>query len=607
MPPRAAGRGRQKKGLNGGGILATEGKVSMTHSPRLQAVPVANLREFLRKCEQSGAAAEAVAKAWKALLPPSPPTGKGMPTRGQGSQSRGRSGRLYLTGVQAEAFAPLLHDVVASLPQRLLLPHKRWLKGGGVTSLASHVRTGIGLPLTPPPGSGDPWLEELEIGGEIEGNGLALFVQAALCLTPAEPRALDAVLAEAAADLDQNPLLASSARLWLRARVRTGAPEAGNVEEARVESPWMTLARLRALANPGAGGTPITLAQLADPAAFTHLLDTAIDHADGCVAKRHSRRLPLLTNQDHLSLRDAATTARFLLNLLVLTPGRDGGAARDEQRLVLTQQFLEQERELNLFPTVRAAAQRAGFRVFRSRGAGTSPIAHVARNRLQLKLYERLRTLELTPSAAVVLKRIANVLVFDAFFGGKLPRSFPRGRRSRTNRQSSKTRGRVLARLWRRASGGRLIPELQALLRLLSGRSLPEYARTLAPGLNDVALRQFYVDLQQFEWAYGAPLRDAEPGEVATLERLDSGANLLADCWSALFRYLFVGRRRQPGRHRGFLAISRLLLDENGRARPLTDLNRGEILSLCIALGLSVNRPASEADALWVAEALYGV
>jgi hypothetical protein len=97
------------------------------------------------------------------------------------------------------------------------------------------------------------------------------------------------VLAEAAADLDQNPLLASSARLWLRARVRTGAPEAGNVEEARVESPWMTLARLRALANPGAGGTPITLAQLADPAAFTHLLDTAIDHADGCVAKRHSR------------------------------------------------------------------------------------------------------------------------------------------------------------------------------------------------------------------------------------------------------------------------------------------------------------------------------
>jgi len=579
----------------------------MTHSPRLQAVPVAKLRELLQKCEQAGAASDAVAKAWKALLRPLPPTGKAKPTQGQGSEPRGRSGRLYLTGAEAEAFAPLLHKVVVSLPKGLLLPHDRWLRTGGVTPLSRDARTGLGLPLTAPPGSDFPSLEELAVGGEVEGDELALFVQAALCLTTADPRALDAVLAEAAADLSLHPLLALKVRLWLRARVRTGAPEAGGVEEARVESPWMTLARLRALANPSAPGAPVTLAEFADPAAFTHLLNSAIGHADSCVAKRRSNRLPLLSPRDHLSLRTAATAARFLLNLLILTPGRDGSAAQDEQRLVLTQQFLEQDRVLNLFPAVKAAAQRSGFRAFQSRGSGGSGIAGVARQRLQLRLYERLRTLELTPSAAVVLKRIANVLVFDAFFGGKFPRSFPRGRRSRSNRQSSKIRGRVLARLWRRASGGRLIPELQALLRLLSGQSLPEHARALAPDLSNGDLRQLYVELQQFEWAYGTPLRDADPSEVAALERLDSGTNLLEACWSALSHHRFVGRRRAPTQHQRFLAIARLLLDPDGAARRLSDLSRGEILSLAVALGFAVNRPANETDALWVAEALYGV
>ncbi len=439
------------------------------------------------------------------------------------------------------------------------------------------------------------------------------------------------------------------------------------VGEASSASPWMTPQRLRAvLRDMGVDGQASTEAD-ALVRRCRELLEMArgssrrgLPHLGANQPARDNAKTACI------DLDSAEGTARYLLNMLLIRPGTDPGSTEaerpvGEQRLTFTLLFLENDREVSLKHKMRVhLRQVANVDLDALENAKPHLYCYFV-DRLQIQYYKRFRCLEVNLEAQGALAAISRLVVLEAMFGGKFPSSWPAadwpGKASRGSGkvQSSRITGEDLKRRWS-SDEPELVPELQILLRLLEGKSVAQYARMLVPSCVDIIDGHYARDLdsvdeqeerdtidehyarevvsidqeharradarrrralkspppgdlaeriralQVFEWGWGEGFRPATAKEVASLRELDDPrrpCRLLRNCLRAVPPD--SGKRRTPAATRRERIFA--LLGGHPRPRYLSELSRRELLSLVVHVGFVINRPATEVDALWVADA----
>lgn len=530
--------------------------------------------------------------------------------------------------------------------------------------------------------------ESVTVRGEFVEDSSALVALAALAVSPDQPAPLGKLLASASEVLRRYPLRGLKGKLVVSVvmLVTDDATMQIRTETAEASTPWMSPERLWRLAEgaPLPAGLPATVVA-GDGAPALALGPLAAWLGDLLVAAHDpTRALPHLTPDLTVDLPSAAVAAAFLRGFLVVRPRgaepeRSSPAKpkrHEDCRLVFTIEHLEQGREVNLWPALHRLMARHGTELMDLLGADQSTFDWLV-SHVQREIYRKLRSFEPALASRGYLEGLVAPIFFGSLYGGKLPASSPRrdaasylpgvsAKAQARNVQASKISGAALERLWREE--GKLLPEHQALLRLLSGQSLHAYVlgtlrgelalapldpssggfdpepeepaptdddagssfwrlaqerwedrqrpaaaprrelRTEGPYVPEGDVVQYCREWQCFEWGHGPFAREAFPAEIEALSRLAEAADLKRLCLDRLGARgprQGVSREDPADRRRSRLARLAALFERKGGSTRLVDLTRAELKELVHALGLSTNRPASALDALFVVAALY--
>lgn len=523
---------------------------------------------------------------------------------------------------------------------------------------------------------------------EFKVDAAALVALAALAISPEKSLPLARLLGSAREVLDRFPLRGLKGRVVVGVVLHPEARNPARTETAEAPTPWMSPERVWRLAS----GTPLPSALLAlsEPpfGSPTLALAPLATWLAGLLvaAQEPERPLPHLSPDLTIQLPSAVVAAAFLRGILLVRP-RDTGpgvssparpGTRFDRRLVFVVEHLVEGRDVDLWPALRGLIAHHGGSLDQLRRTDATAFEWLI-SRVQHEIYKKLRSFDPERAPPSYLGTIASQAFLAALYGGKLPASFLRAEAAghlpgiplkarAIHVQASKITGTDLERLWR--SDGLILPEHQALLRLLHGQSLHAYvlatlrsqlvltagepmdedgdsdpeeaesctnARAVASrhevaqvfrdaqrrggaatGRPAVAAGDHYLpegdlvqycrDWQRFEWGYGQFAREAFPTEKEALARLTEAQDLCQVCLERLRARRSHGglRGERPEEWReGQEKRLRALLEREGVSRRLGDLNRAELKELAHTLGLSVNRPATAVDAIYVGALLY--
>ncbi|GEM_PF-4099349 len=532
------------------------------------------------------------------------------------------------------------------------------------------------------------WFEAVTVRGEFAEDSSALVALAAMAASPDQPAPLGELLASATEVLRRHPLRGLKGRLVVTVvmLVADGAGAPRRKETAEASTPWMSPERLWRLVEgtPLSAGLPASVVA-GDGAPALALGPLAAWLGDLLVAAQDpARALPHLTPDLTVELSTAAEAAAFLRGFLIVRPRavEPGRASRppskreEDPRLVFTMEHLEEGREVSLWPALHRLMARHGTQLEDFLGADRSTFDWLV-SHLQREVYRKFRSFDPARAPQGYFERLAARLFFGALYQAKLPASSPRrdaashlpevsvGTQAQ-NVQASKISGAALERLWRQE--GKLLPEHQALLRLLSGQSLHAYVlstlrgelalaswdrsrggfepepeepaamddgagssfwrlaqerwedrqrpaaaprrevRAEGPYVPEGDVVQYCRDWQCFEWGHGPFARAAFPAEIEALSRLAEATDLGRLCRERLDESQprqGAGAEDPAGQRRSRPERLAALLARKGGSTRLVDLTRAELKELAHALGLSTNRPASALDALYVVALLY--
>ncbi|HOU92191.1 MAG TPA: hypothetical protein PLU22_14160, partial [Polyangiaceae bacterium] len=325
-----------------------------------------------------------------------------------------------------------------------------------------------------------------------------------------------------------------------------------------------------------------------------------------------TRALPHLNSDLTVDLPSAAVAAAFLRGFLVVRPRgaepeRSSPAKpkrKEDSRLVFTIEHLEQGREVNLWPALHRLMARHGTELMDLLGTDQSTFDWLV-SHVQREIDRKLRSFEPALASRGYLEGLVAPIFFGSLYEGKLPASSPRrdaasylpgvsAKAQARSVQASEISGAALERLWREE--GKLLPEHQALLRLLSGQSLHAYV--LATLRGELALAPLDPSSGGF---------DPEPEEPAPTDD-DAGSSfwrLAQERWEDRQRPAAAPRRelRAEGRvggprhrrHRRYAVRRRRLR----RAAALCGGVRGGVRLLCLRRGRGDRDHGSEAPVRW--------